>query len=244
MSPKRINTGTTSSGDQGPTNPRGGTIPTCPTRGKAHWGQCHRDMGACFKCGQVGHLLKDCPKRTTPTTVFSGLVKKPARSRRGRKDQKCQGWAFALVPGKWEVTKNVMLGILSVCGHLAHVLIDSRSTHSFAALHFAVKLASTPEPVGYILSVSFLSGNSILSTDVYKSCTISLKGKTLYVDLIPLCIGNFDMILGMDWLVANHASVDCKAKKVSLRLPNKLEFVFDGTEISTPPCLISSVTGQ
>ncbi|XP_028053743.1 uncharacterized protein LOC114258084 [Camellia sinensis] len=68
--PKRVNTGTTSStnsSNQGPTNPRGGTIPACTTCGKTHWGQCRRDTGACFRCGQVGHLLRDCPKLASPT---------------------------------------------------------------------------------------------------------------------------------------------------------------------------------
>ncbi|GMP44599.1 hypothetical protein CsSME_00013465 [Camellia sinensis var. sinensis] len=34
--PKKVNMGTTSSGNQGPTNSRGGTIPICPICGKAH----------------------------------------------------------------------------------------------------------------------------------------------------------------------------------------------------------------
>ena len=139
------------------------------------------------------------------------------------------------MPGSPEGSENIVSGTLSICGHLAHVLIDSGSTHSFVTPHFATKLPSTPESLGYVLSVSFPSGNSALSVDVYKSCIVSLKGKTLLVDLIPLCISAFDVILGMDWLVANHAFIDCKAKKVSLRLLNQLELVVDGTGVSTPP---------
>ncbi|XP_028072519.1 uncharacterized protein LOC114274745 [Camellia sinensis] len=48
----------------------------------------------------------------------------------------------------------------------------------------------------------------------------------------------------MDWLATNHASIDCKAKKVSLRLPNQSELVFDGAGVSNPPCIISSMTTQ
>ncbi|KAL7252019.1 hypothetical protein ACSBR1_013800 [Camellia fascicularis] len=188
--------------------------------------------------------MRDCPKLTNPIASPSGPVRKPARPGGERKDQKHQRRAFALVLGKSKVTENVVLGTLSVCGHLAHVLIDSDSTHYFVVPHFAAKLASTPEPLGYILSVSFPSGNSVYSTDVYRSCTISLKDKTLYVDLITLRIGDFDVILGMDWLAANHASIDCKAKKVSLRLPNQPELVFDRTGVSNPPYIISSMTAQ
>ncbi|XP_028102316.1 uncharacterized protein LOC114301571 [Camellia sinensis] len=154
---KKVSMDTTSSGHHGPTNPRGGTIPTCATCGRAHWGQCHRDTGACFRCGQFGHLLRDCLKMVNPTASPSGPVKRPAGPGGENKDQNCQGWAFTLVPGKPEVTENVDSGTLSVCGLLAHFLIDSGSTHSFVAPHFAAKLTSTPKPLGYTLSVSFPS---------------------------------------------------------------------------------------
>ncbi|XP_028055432.1 uncharacterized protein LOC114259599 [Camellia sinensis] len=210
---KKVNTTTTRSGNEGPINLRGDTIPNCPMCGKAHWGQCHRSTGACFKCGQVGHLLRDYPKLFTNPTGSSELASTPAVPGGVKKDQKRQRRAFSLVSGNLEVTENVVSGTLFVYGHLAHVLIDSGSIHHFVAPHLVSKLASIPEPLGYILSVSFPSGDSTLGTDVYKSCTISLKGETLYIDLISLRIGNFDVILGMDWLAANQASIDCKAKK-------------------------------
>ncbi|XP_028055568.1 uncharacterized protein LOC114259742 [Camellia sinensis] len=175
--PKKVNTGTTSLGHQGPTNSRGDTLPICRTCGKAHWGQCHRDIEACFKCDQVGHLLRDCPKMTDSTASPSGPIRKPAGPGGERKDQKRQGRAFALVPGKSEVIENVVLGTLSVCGHLVHVLIDSGSTHFFVTPYFAAKLASTPKPLGHILSMSFPSNKTACSTDVYRSCAIFLKAK-------------------------------------------------------------------
>nr|GFC10366.1 hypothetical protein [Tanacetum cinerariifolium] len=42
-----------------------------------HQGECRRSAGTCFKCGQAGHLQKDCRKNTTTST--SGQAdKKPA----------------------------------------------------------------------------------------------------------------------------------------------------------------------
>nr|GFD58326.1 retrotransposon Gag protein [Tanacetum cinerariifolium] len=37
----------------------------CTTYGRRHPGKCRRAAGTCFKCGQAGHLQKDCKKNTT-----------------------------------------------------------------------------------------------------------------------------------------------------------------------------------
>ncbi|GKF44261.1 zinc finger, CCHC-type, retrotransposon gag domain protein, partial [Tanacetum coccineum] len=40
--------------------------PPCNLCGKFHPGKaCHRATGACFECGEVGHLAKDCKKGST-----------------------------------------------------------------------------------------------------------------------------------------------------------------------------------
>nr|GFB53174.1 hypothetical protein [Tanacetum cinerariifolium] len=51
----------------------------CTTCGRRHPGECCRAAGTCFKCGQAGHLQKDCKKNTTAST--SGQAdKKPGAS--------------------------------------------------------------------------------------------------------------------------------------------------------------------
>ena len=46
----------------------------------------------------------------------------------------------------------------------------------------------------------------------YAGCELSLDGKTLLVDLIPLPMTDFDIILGMDFLSGYHAVIDCLKK--------------------------------
>nr|GFB57413.1 hypothetical protein [Tanacetum cinerariifolium] len=59
----------------------GYSYPVCTTCGRRHPGECHRAAGTCFKCGQAGHLQKDCKKNTTAST--SGQAdKKPGTSGR------------------------------------------------------------------------------------------------------------------------------------------------------------------
>nr|GFA23804.1 hypothetical protein [Tanacetum cinerariifolium] len=59
----------------------GYSYPVCTTCGRRHPGECRRAAGTCFKCGQAGHLQKDCKKNTTAST--SGQAdKKPGASGR------------------------------------------------------------------------------------------------------------------------------------------------------------------
>nr|GFC26532.1 hypothetical protein [Tanacetum cinerariifolium] len=46
-----------------------------------HPRECRRAAGTCFKCGQAGHLQKDCKKNTTASTS-SQADKKPGASGR------------------------------------------------------------------------------------------------------------------------------------------------------------------
>ena len=49
-----------------------------------------------------------------------------------------------------------------------------------------------------------------MSSGVFKGCIINVGDKELTVDLVPLVIQHFDVILGIDWLSINHAVIDCE----------------------------------
>nr|GFB60745.1 hypothetical protein [Tanacetum cinerariifolium]GFB64197.1 hypothetical protein [Tanacetum cinerariifolium] len=53
----------------------------CTTCGRRHPGECRRAAGTCFKCGQAGHLQKDCKKNTTASTSGQADKKLGASSR-------------------------------------------------------------------------------------------------------------------------------------------------------------------
>ncbi|KAA0026003.1 ty3-gypsy retrotransposon protein [Cucumis melo var. makuwa] len=64
------------------------------------------------------------------------------------------------------------------------------------------------EPLGSVLSVSTPSREVLLSKEKIKACRVEIANHILDVTLLVLDMQDFDVILGMDWLSANHASID------------------------------------
>ena len=44
------------------TSQRSTTPQLCQSCQKVHWGQCHKSFGACYRCGHMGYLIKECPR--------------------------------------------------------------------------------------------------------------------------------------------------------------------------------------
>ncbi|XP_062118999.1 uncharacterized protein LOC133832702 [Humulus lupulus] len=51
--------------------------PTCPKCTRKHPGECQAGTNKCFKCGQAGHLRKNCPQWKSGQNTNNNLV--PAR---------------------------------------------------------------------------------------------------------------------------------------------------------------------
>jgi len=52
------------------------------------------------------------------------------------------------------------------------------------------------------------------------------------IDLIKLGEMEFDAILGMDWLSACSAHVDCNGERIIFKMEGVSEFVFEGVKVS------------
>ncbi|KAH7571610.1 hypothetical protein JRO89_XS04G0099700 [Xanthoceras sorbifolium] len=115
-----------------------------------------------------------------------------------KKNQKTQGRVYALTRQEVEASPSVVSGIVPVSGHIAFVLFNSGSTHSFMS---AILLEDLIVHLKY-WSLSYvllpLQGNLY----VLKSCRVQIEDKVLKADLIILDIRDFDIIFGMDWLSA------------------------------------------
>nr|XP_017224824.1 PREDICTED: uncharacterized protein LOC108201049 [Daucus carota subsp. sativus] len=68
----------------------------------------------------------------------------------------------------------------------------------------------------------------VAGTLTYRNCEVEILGNKFCADLIPFKLGEFDVILGMDWLSKHNAQIDCRSKKVMLKTPNEKTIVFRG----------------
>ena len=84
----------------------------------------------------------------------------------------------------------------------------------------------------------------MLCDRVYHSCEILVNDVPLYVNLIPLEMHGFDVILGMDWLSSYRALIDCELKRVVFHSFAHSGLVFEGVSVVPPPDLIFSMKAR
>ncbi|XP_070021008.1 uncharacterized protein [Nicotiana sylvestris] len=73
------------------------------------------------------------------------------------------------------------------------------------------------------------SSDAVITDHVYRSCVVIIGVRKISVDLPLLDMVDFDVILGMDWLSAYNAVLDCHAKNVTLALPGFPRLEWRGT---------------
>ncbi|KAI8568310.1 hypothetical protein RHMOL_Rhmol02G0188400 [Rhododendron molle] len=92
----------TSRWSQGESSTNINGLQPCPKCRRMHRARCYKDIGACFKCGEVGHLIRDCTKKSRPrfvkrstATISSRSTSKPTVTTNSR-----QSSGTKLDPGK------------------------------------------------------------------------------------------------------------------------------------------------
>ncbi|XP_022876708.1 uncharacterized protein LOC111394890 [Olea europaea var. sylvestris] len=143
-----------------------------------------------------------------------------------------------------EESSDLIMGMLSIFDRNARILIGPGSTHSFMSFAFALYANQKSELLGSCLVVNTPVGESLLVNNIYQNCGIKIKENELKANLIPLDIHDFDVILGMDFLTTNRASVDCFRKKVVFRQPGQPEIIFNGQHRILPSCVISAIDAR
>ncbi|XP_076908463.1 uncharacterized protein LOC143565359 [Bidens hawaiensis] len=89
---------------------------------------------------------------------------------------------------------------------------------SFVSLDFEPMLSSSCSKLESSFTVEVANGKTILIDSVIHGCTLNLNEYDFYIDLIPMQLGIFDIIIGMDWLAQHRAEIICFEKYIRISL--------------------------
>ncbi|XP_055814603.1 uncharacterized protein LOC129884308 [Solanum dulcamara] len=184
--------------------------PPCGKCGRLHLGECRAGRVGCYKCGQMGHLLRECP--TWGNRAQSSAIAPPARgNQRGATPGTSGGTNRLYAMGSrqdQENSPNVVTGMIRVSSFDCYVLMDPGATLSFVTPYVASKFNKIPERLLEPFCVATPVGDSVLAERVYRDCTVSIHHRDTLADLVELDMVDFDVILGMDWLYVCLTSFD------------------------------------
>ncbi|KAI3683977.1 hypothetical protein L1987_84494 [Smallanthus sonchifolius] len=104
--------------------------------------------------------------------------------------------------------------------HCASVLFDAGVDRSFISRELSSQLEINPTLLENHYTVKIADGKVIEATHILKGCKLELSVHKLDIDLMPVTLGSFDIIVGMDWLSKNQDEIICSEKIVRIPLPS------------------------
>ncbi|GJQ92413.1 putative reverse transcriptase domain-containing protein [Tanacetum coccineum] len=143
--------------------------------------------GKCNICNKVGHLSKNCRN------------KKPAT-------------------GSNQLPVTV---VCHACGEKGHYTNQCRKTNINAqGRAYMLKDRNAQQDPNVVTDTFYdieMADKNLVSTNtVIKGCTLTLLNQPFEIDLMPIKLGSFNVVIGMDWLSKYHAKILCNEKVVHI----------------------------
>nr|GEV31289.1 hypothetical protein [Tanacetum cinerariifolium] len=210
----------------GERKPYEGSLPKCTKCQRHHNGPCTQK---CHKYNKVGYFARDCRSsgnanvanaqrdgKETPkgNGCFeygaSGHFKRDCPKLRNKNggNRNAQGWVYAV--GNAEKNGNAPMNPDSNISHGSLVNIN-------------------PTPLGSSYDVELADGKIVRIDTIIRGCTLKFLDHPFNIDLMPVELGSFDVIIGMDWLRRCHAVIVCDEKLVQIPYGNET-LTFHGNE--------------
>ncbi|GJU49297.1 putative reverse transcriptase domain-containing protein [Tanacetum coccineum] len=215
----------------GEKKPYGGNLPKCTKCHFHHNGPCTQK---CHKCNKVGHFARDC--RSTGNTNVANTQKGNGTAPKGNGCFECgapghfkrdcpklknkdggngnaQGWVYAVGNAEkrgnasGNPDSNVVTGTFLLNNHHASILFDTGADRSFISTAFSSLIDIAPTPLDNSYDVELADGKIVGIDTIIRGCTLNFLNHPFNIDLMPVELGSFKVIIGMDWLRRCHAVI-------------------------------------
>ncbi|GKA13319.1 putative reverse transcriptase domain-containing protein [Tanacetum coccineum] len=218
-----------------------GSLPMCECYFTWYIGPC---MIKCHKCGKFRHKVRYCKEKNIATganaqpilTCYDCGEQFHTRNRCSKKIKQeevreVSGRAYAIKDAEPQGL-NVVTGMFLLNNRYASILFDLGSDRSFVDTRFSSTLNIEPVKIRASYEVELADGRVVSTNTVLKGCTLDLVNHIFEIDLMPIELGTFDVIIGMDWLVKHDAVIVYGEKIVRIPYGNKMLIVESNKGVS------------
>nr|XP_043615828.1 uncharacterized protein LOC122587731 [Erigeron canadensis] len=224
-------------------------VPFCRQCKKNHSGVCRAAEKGCYTCGKLGYTIRECKSKPHKLVIcfkcyeeghmkssYPKLTEEERLEERRREAERKNAQAYGNQQGRSvqltvEQARNaddVVIGTFLVYNVLMRILFDSRANKSFVATRVIHVIPVCKSCLENTLQVEVGNGRIKLVKDVYKGCEIKISSELFQANLVPFPMGEFDVILGMDWLTSFNAKIACDEKAIYLKTSKGEDLVVYG----------------
>ncbi|GJY15438.1 putative reverse transcriptase domain-containing protein [Tanacetum coccineum] len=191
---KRQNTGQAYTVGNSDRKSYAGSKPLCSKCNYNHEGPC---PPKCSNCKRVGHLAKDC--RSRPANANNNNRNNNNNNQKGNGCYECgaQGHFRRNCPKLRNNDRGNQLGMTGLqrrCMWLESAGAKPRQRCCGSQIDI------TPSTLDHYYDVELADGRIIGLNTILKGCTLNFLNHQFNVNLMPVELGSFDAIIGMDWL--------------------------------------------
>ncbi|GKD62132.1 putative reverse transcriptase domain-containing protein [Tanacetum coccineum] len=164
----------------------------------------------CTNCKRTGHLARDCKSQPAATNNQRALGA-------NQRVFTCFEWT--------NPNSNVVTGTFLLNNRYALILFDTGADRSFVSTAFSSLIDIIPTTLDHGYDVELAYGKIIWVNTLIRGCTLNFLNHPFNIDLMPVDIGSFDVIIGMDWLSKYHAVIVCDEKIICIPFGNEILIV-------------------
>nr|GFB69473.1 hypothetical protein [Tanacetum cinerariifolium] len=160
---------------------------------------------ACYECGVQGHFKRECPKLKNNNNHGNQGGRNNALAR-----------VYAVGHAGTDSDANVMTGTFLLNNRYASVLFNTGADKSFVSTTFSSQINIAPSTLDHCYDVELADGRIIGLNTILRGYTLNLLNHPFNLNLMPVELGSFDAIIGMDWLAKYQAVITCAEKIVRI----------------------------
>nr|GEV69428.1 putative reverse transcriptase domain-containing protein [Tanacetum cinerariifolium] len=172
----------------------------------------------CYECGRPRHFRRDCPKLKNQNR--GNQIRNKTGNKTGGNEVTAK--AYAIGEGGTNHDSNVVTGTFLLNNCYAYMLFVLGADRSFVSTTFSALLDVAPSTLDTSYAIELADGRISETNIILKGCTLGLLGHSFDIDLMPVELGSFDVIIGMDWLAKYHALIVCDEKVVRIPYGNEV----------------------